>query len=47
LSKVDLLALEKDKIKGAIRTDFVLSAEIVVIILGSVSDTSFTNQVLP
>ena len=46
LSKVDLLALEKDKIKGAIRTDFVLSAEIVVIILGSVSDTSFTNQVI-
>jgi predicted DNA repair protein MutK len=47
LSKVDLLALEKDKIKGAIRTDFVLSAEIVVTILGSVSDTRFTNQVLP
>ena len=46
LSKVDLLALEKDKIKGAIRTDFVLSAEIVVIILGSVSHTSFTNQVI-
>jgi len=40
------LALEKDKIKGAIRTDFVLSAEIVVIILGSVADTSFTNQVI-
>jgi predicted DNA repair protein MutK len=40
------LALEKDKIKGAIRTDFVLSAEIVVIILGSVSNTSFTNQVI-
>jgi len=46
LSKADLLALEKDKIKGAIRTDFVLSAEIVVIILGSVADTSFTNQVI-
>jgi len=45
-SKEDLLALEKDKIKGAIRTDFVLSAEIVVIILGSVADTSFTNQVI-
>src|SRR3954453_12248969 len=26
--KVDLVALEKDKIKGAIRTDFILSAEI-------------------
>jgi predicted DNA repair protein MutK len=46
LSKSDLLALEKDKIKGAIRTDFVLSAEIVVIILGSVAGTSFTNQVI-
>jgi len=46
LSKEDLLALEKDKIKGAIRTDFVLSAEIVVIILGSVADTNFTNQVI-
>ncbi|WP_443631847.1 DUF808 domain-containing protein [Candidatus Njordibacter sp. Uisw_056] len=46
LSKADLLALEKDKIKGAIRTDFVLSAEIVVIILGSVAETSFTNQVI-
>lgn len=46
LSKIDLLTLEKDKIKGAIRTDFVLSAEIVVIILGSVADTSFTNQVI-
>jgi len=41
-----LLALERTKIKGAIRTDFVLSAEIVVIILGSVAHTSFTNQVI-
>jgi len=46
LSKDDLLALERTKIKGAIRTDFVLSAEIVVIILGSVAHTSFTNQVI-
>jgi predicted DNA repair protein MutK len=46
LPKVDLLTLEKDKIKGAIRTDFVLSAEIVVIILASVASTSFTNQVI-
>ena len=28
---VDLIAIEKDKIRGAIRTDFILSAEIVVI----------------
>lgn len=32
---VDLVALEKDKIKGAIRTDFILSAEIIVISLGT------------
>ena len=34
---VDLLTLERDKVRGAIRTDFVLSAEIVTIALGSVS----------
>ncbi|MFT5755830.1 MAG: putative DNA repair protein MutK [Alteromonadaceae bacterium] len=43
---IDLVALEKDKIKGAIRTDFVLSAEIVVIVLGSVKDASFEMQVM-
>jgi predicted DNA repair protein MutK len=35
---VDLVAFERDKIKGAIRTDFILSAEIVVISLGTVAD---------
>src|SRR5262245_3661640 len=30
-SRVDIVALEKQKIKGAVRTDFVLSAEIIVI----------------
>jgi predicted DNA repair protein MutK len=35
--KEDMVALEKDKIKGAIRTDFILSAEIIVISLGTVS----------
>jgi predicted DNA repair protein MutK len=34
---VDLAALEKEKIKGAIRTDFILSAEIIVITLGIVA----------
>ena len=34
---VDVLALEKSKIRGAIRTDFILSAEIVVIALGTVA----------
>ena len=38
---VDLVALEKDKIKGAIRTDFVLSAEIIVITLGTVQAATF------
>jgi predicted DNA repair protein MutK len=42
---VDLLALEKDKIKGAIRTDFILSAEIIVITLGTVAAASFGKQV--
>ncbi len=32
---VDMVAFEKEKIKGAIRTDFILSAEIIVIALGS------------
>lgn len=44
--KADLVALEKDKIKGAIRTDFVLSAEIIVIALGTVATEVFTKQVL-
>jgi predicted DNA repair protein MutK len=37
--------LEAEKIKGAIRTDFVLSAEIVVIALGTVADAPFATQV--
>jgi predicted DNA repair protein MutK len=42
---VDLAAFEADKIKGAIRTDFVLSAEIVVIALGTVAGQPFSTQV--
>ncbi len=42
---VDMVAFEKDKIKGAIRTDFILSAEIIVIALGTVSDASLTTQI--
>jgi predicted DNA repair protein MutK len=42
---VDLVALEKEKIKGAIRTDFVLSAEIIVIALGTVKDATFASQI--
>lgn len=42
---IDLVALEKTKIKGAIRTDFILSAEIIVIALGSVAAASFGIRV--
>lgn len=42
---VDMVAFEADKIKGAIRTDFVLSAEIIVIALGTVADQAFSSQV--
>ena len=41
---VDLVAFEAEKIKGAIRTDFVLSAEIIVIALGTVADKPFGTQ---
>lgn len=43
---VDVLAVEKQKIKGAITTDFVLSAEIVVITLGTMSTAPMMQQVL-
>ena len=42
---VDMVALEKDKIKGAVRTDFILSAEIIVISLGTVAGATFIKQV--
>lgn len=44
--KVDLVAFEKNKIKGAVRTDFILSAEIIAITLGIVAASSFTTQVV-
>jgi uncharacterized protein len=37
---------EKDKVKGAIRTDFILSAEIVVISLGTVAAATFSTKVM-
>lgn len=43
--KVDMVELEKVKVKGAIRTDFILSAEIIVITLGTVADAPFMTQV--
>jgi hypothetical protein len=41
---LDLVAFEKEKIQGAIRTDFVLSAEIIVIALGTVQDADFVTR---
>ncbi len=43
---VDLVALERDKIKGAVRTDFILSAEIIAITLGTVAASPFLTQLL-
>jgi predicted DNA repair protein MutK len=43
--QVDLVAFEQDKIKGAVRTDFILSAEIIVITLGTVAEVTFARQV--
>ncbi|MGC1447402.1 MAG: DUF808 domain-containing protein [Xanthobacteraceae bacterium] len=42
---VDPIAFERDKIKGAVRTDFILSAEIIVISLGTVAKEAFAVQV--
>jgi predicted DNA repair protein MutK len=45
LSDEQIKALEADKIKGAIKTDFILSAEIIVIALGVVQNADFWTQV--
>lgn len=43
-TEVDIVAVEKVKVRGAIRTDFILSAEIIVITLGAVAASSFATQ---
>lgn len=43
---LDLHAYERDKIRGAVRTDFVLSAEIIAITLGAVAGAPFAQQVV-
>jgi predicted DNA repair protein MutK len=43
---IDLVAFEKEKVKGAVRTDFVLSAEILAIALGEVAVAPFLTQVV-
>jgi uncharacterized protein len=45
-SDKDMLTLEKEKIKGAIRTDFILSAEIIAITLGIVQNSPLMEQVM-
>jgi uncharacterized protein len=42
--QVDLVALERDKIKGAVRTDFILSAEIIAISLGAAAGAPLATQ---
>ena len=42
---IDLALLEREKIRGAVRTDFILSGEIIVLTLGTVQASSFATQV--
>jgi hypothetical protein len=44
-SAPDIAAHEREKIRGAVRTDFVLSAEIIVLTLGAVAGRPFSTQV--
>lgn len=44
--EIDMVVFEKYKIKGAIRTDFILSAEIIVIALGTVATATFMQQII-
>ncbi|MFT4272100.1 MAG: DUF808 domain-containing protein [Pantoea sp.] len=46
LAQQDPKTFEKDKVKGAVRTDFILSAEIVAITLGIVAEAPLLNQVM-
>lgn len=43
-TQTDLVTLERDKIKGAVRTDFILSAEIIAIALGTMADAPIATQ---
>ncbi|MBD3796690.1 MAG: DUF808 domain-containing protein [Campylobacterales bacterium] len=46
LSEEEVLKIEKEKIKSAIKTDFILSIEIVIIALGVVMDETFATQLI-
>ena len=43
--RVDMVAFEKKRIRGAIRTDAILSAEIIVIVLGTVQDADLVTRI--
>lgn len=43
--EANFVAIEKEKIKGAIRTDFILSAEIITIALGTIAEAPFGTRV--
>ena len=43
--RVDMVAFEKSRIRGAIRTDAILSAEIIVIVLGTVQDADLITRI--
>jgi predicted DNA repair protein MutK len=45
-TKVDMVAFEKKRIRGAIRTDAILSAEIIVIVLGTVQEADLVTRIL-
>ena len=45
-ASVDMVAFERDKIKGAVRTDFILSAEIIAITLGVVAGADMVRQTI-
>jgi uncharacterized protein len=44
--KVDMVAFEKKRIRGAIRTDAILSAEIIVIVLGTVQEADLITRIV-
>lgn len=46
LSEEEVLSLEKDKIKSAIVTDFILSIEIIIIALGSVVEETLVTRII-
>ena len=46
LSKEEILAVEKEKIKSAIITDFILSVEIIIIALGTVVEETIWIQIM-